>query len=60
MNLEMWDGLGDWIGRQLQMGMEAQGEMAAKKLKTCKIPLATLHNQWEDQQWTQLSVGAHK
>ena len=56
----MRDGLGDWIGRRLWLGVERQGKDADKELKACGVPIETLRQQWEHQKESQLSLRARK
>ena len=52
----MREGLGDWIGRRLRLGVDKQGKIARAELIACGIPIETLHIQWKLQQETQLSL----
>ena len=52
----MREGLGDWIGRRLRLGVNKQGKVARAELRACGIPIETLHEQWKLQQEAQLSV----
>jgi hypothetical protein len=52
----MREGLGDWIGRRLRLGINKQGKVARAELLACGIPIETLREQWELQQEAQLSV----
>ena len=56
----MRDGLGDWIGRHLQLGVERQAKDADKELKACGVPIETLRQQREHQKESQLSLRARK
>jgi hypothetical protein len=52
----MREGLGDWIGRRLRLGVNKQGKVARAELRACGIPIETLREQWKLQQEAQLSV----
>jgi hypothetical protein len=52
----MREGLRDWIGRQLQLGVRKQGTVARAELRACGIPIDTLREQWKLQQEAQLSI----
>jgi len=52
----MREGLGDWIGRRLRLGVSKQGRVARAELLACGIPIETLHEQWKLQQEAQLSL----
>jgi len=52
----MREGLGDWIGRRLRLGVNKQGNLARAELLACGIPIKTLRDQWRLQQAAQLSL----
>jgi hypothetical protein len=52
----MREGLGDWIGRRLRLGISKQGRVARAELRACGIPIETLREQWKLQQEAQLSL----
>jgi hypothetical protein len=52
----MREGLGDWIGRQLRLGVNKQGRVARAELLACGIPIDVLREQWKLQQEAQLSL----
>jgi len=52
----MREGLGDWIGRRLRLGVSKQGRVARAELHACGIPIETLRKQWKLQQEAQLSL----
>ena len=52
----MRDGLGDWIGRRLRLGVNKQGKVARAELLACGVPIEALREQWQLQQAAQLSV----
>jgi hypothetical protein len=52
----MREGLGDWIGRRLRLGVRKQGTVARAELRACGIPIDTLREQWKLQQEAQLSI----
>ena len=52
----MRDGLGDWIGRRLRLGVNKQGKVAREELLACGVPIEALCEQWQLQQAAQLSV----
>jgi hypothetical protein len=56
----MREGLGDWIGRRLRLGVNKQGQAAHAELLACGVPIEALREQWELQQTAQLSVRSRK
>ena len=56
LNSEMREGLGDWIGRRLRLGVNKQGKVARAELLACGIPIEVLREQWKLQQAAQLSL----
>lgn len=58
LNIEMREGLGDWIGRRLRLGVKKQGQLARAELLASGIPIETLKEQWRLQQEAQLSLRA--
>jgi hypothetical protein len=52
----MREGLGDWIGRRLRLGVNKQGKVARAELLASGIPIETLREQWKLQQAAQLSL----
>jgi hypothetical protein len=56
----MRDGLGDWIGRRLRLGVNQQGKAARAELLACGVPIEALRAQWQLQQVAQLSVRSRK
>jgi hypothetical protein len=52
----MREGLGDWIGRRLRLGVNKQGKAARAELLACGVPIEVLREQWKRQQEAQLSV----
>ena len=56
----MRDGLGDWIGQRLRLGVNQQGKAARAELLACGIPIEVLRAQWKLQQAAQLSVRSRK
>ena len=56
----MRDGLGDWIGRRLRLGVNKQGKVAREELLACGVPIEALCEQWQLQQAAQLSVRSRK
>ena len=52
----MREGLGDWIGRRLRLGVNKQGKLAQAELCACGVPIETLREQWKLQQDAQLSL----
>ena len=56
----MREGLGDWIGRRLRLGVNKQGRVTRAELLACGIPIDVLREQWKLQQEVQLSLRSRK
>lgn len=56
----MRDGLGEWLTRRQERGVQRQGQKARNTLEDCGIALHELRSEWEAQREAQLSVRARE
>ncbi|KAJ6581867.1 hypothetical protein B0H19DRAFT_1331557 [Mycena capillaripes] len=59
VNQDGRDSLGDWVQRQWQKNVTPKHKAAAQVIQQCRIPVAELRHEWEEQKAAQTSIRAH-